>query len=138
MIADVQKAKYFTTAPGLADAMKKAGVTGKPTIMFADVIRDDTTTIPQQERVMVTCHVKDFDAWVKAYDAEGLSSRAGFGMVDRGMARNIDDPNTVSLLFAITDMAKAKARITSPELKKIMDDSGVDGPPTITWFKWQN
>jgi hypothetical protein len=44
----------------------------------------------------------------------------------------------VTILFAITDMAKAKARVASPELKKIMADAGLVGPPTLTWFKWVN
>jgi hypothetical protein len=135
---DIQKARDFGASPALKDAMKKAGVTGKPTVSYVDVIRDDTTSIPQSERLMVRHHVKDFDTWVKAYDAEGLPTRATYGLVDRGMTRDIDDPNTVTLLFAITDMEKAKARVASPELKKIMTDGGVDGKPEITYFKWLN
>jgi hypothetical protein len=96
---------------------------------------DDTTSIPQQERVMVTHHVKDFDAWKKAYDADS-SRRTGAGLIQRGMTRGIDDPNMVGLLFAVTDLAKAKAAMTSPDMKKVMEAAGVDGPPTITWFKW--
>ena len=85
---------------------------------------------------MVTHHVKDFASWLKAYDAEGPAARAANGMLDRALAQNADDPNTVTLLFAITDMAKVKAGIASPELKKVMTDAGADGPPTITFFKW--
>ena len=33
------------------------------------------------------------------------------------------------------DIAKAKARASSPELKKIMTDAGVDSPPTVRWYK---
>jgi hypothetical protein len=51
------------------------------------------------------------------------------------MARDFYDPNTVYLTFEVSDMAKAKARMASPELKKIMADAGVDSPPTIRWFK---
>ena len=135
---DITKAKAFASSAELKETMKKVGVTGAPTVLFADVLRDDTTTIPQHERIMVTHHVKDFDAWLKVYDAEGLAARAANGMVDRGLARGIDDPNTVSLLFAITDMAKLKAHLASPEMKKVMTDAGVDGPPQITFFKWLN
>lgn len=134
--ADIQKAKDFSVSPGLKQRMNEAGVNSVPVISFFDVLRDDTTTIPQQERMMVTHRVKDFDAWLKVYDAEGLASRAANGLVDRYLARGLDDPNTVTLLFAITDMEKAKARVASPELKKIMTDAGVDGPPQITYFKW--
>ena len=62
--------------------------------------------------------------------------RASYGIVERAMAGNINDPNTVTIVFAVTDMAKAKARVVSPGLKKIMTDFGVDGPPQISWFKW--
>jgi hypothetical protein len=55
--------------------------------------------------------------------------------VDRGLGRSIDDPNMVYIIFAITDMAKAKARVGSPELKKLMKDAGVDGPPQIVYYK---
>jgi hypothetical protein len=133
---DIQRAEEYATSPERKAAMKQAGVDGPSTVTYVDVLRDDTSTIPQQERVMVTHHVKDFDAWLKAYDNEGMQTRAANGMVDRFLARGIDDPNTVTLLFAITDMAKAKARIASEELKKIMTDAGVDSPPQISYFKW--
>ena len=136
MAADIQKAKDFAASPGLKDAMKKSGVTGKPTISYLDVQYDDTSHIAQSERLMVTHHVKDFDVWKKAFDTETDSARAANGIVIRALARGVDDPNTVTVLFAVTDMAKAKARVGSEDLKKIMTDAGVDGPPTITWFKW--
>ncbi|MFZ1677758.1 MAG: hypothetical protein WBP41_00285 [Saprospiraceae bacterium] len=135
-ISDIQKAKDFAASPGLKEAMVKAGVTGTPTIEYINVIRDDTTTIPQNDRVMVSHHVKDFDTWLKAFDGEGKATRAANGIVDRGMARGIDDPNMIYLLFAITDMAKADARMQSEDLKKIMTDAGVDGAPSFFKFTW--
>ncbi|MBK9981874.1 MAG: hypothetical protein IPP15_05530 [Saprospiraceae bacterium] len=135
-ISDVQKAKDFAASPSLKEAMMKAGITGPPTVEFMNVIRDDTTSIPQNDRVMVSHHVKDFDAWVKVYDAEGKATRAANGIVDRGMARGIDDPNMVYLLFAVTDMAKANARMQSEELKKVMTDAGVDSAPSFFKFTW--
>ena len=134
-MTDVQKAKDFAASPGLKDAMQKAGVVGPPTISYIDVVRTDTSMLPQQERVMVTHKVKDFDAWLKVFDAEGKATRASFGMVDRILGRSADDPNMVYLVFAITDMVKAKARSSSPELKKLMTDAGVEGPPTVVYFK---
>jgi hypothetical protein len=41
----------------------------------------------------------------------------------------------VYVLFVVTDVAKAKARVASPELKKLMTDAGVDEPATVTFFK---
>ena len=132
---DVQKAKEFVQLPSLKEAMQKGGVTGLPAISFITVIRDDNSAIEQKERLMISHHVKDFDAWVKVFDSEGKEARAANGLIDRGLARGVDDPNMVYVLFAVTDMAKAKARSNSPELKKLMTDAGVDGPPTINFYK---
>ena len=134
-IADAAKAKEFSTSPGLKEAMQKAGVSGPPKFSYIDVIRNDDSKIDQQERVTVAHHVKDFDAWLKVFDGEGKAARAGYGLVERGLGRGIDDPNMVYIVFAITDMAKAKARIGSPELKKLMKEAGVDGPPQIVYYK---
>lgn len=134
-MTDVQKAKDFAKMPGLKEAMMKAGVIGAPTFTYADVIRNDATPIAQKERVMVAHKVKDFDAWLKVYDAEGKATRAENGIMDRGMARGVDDANMVYLVFAITDMAKAKARMNSPEMKKVMTDAGVIGPPKVMFYR---
>lgn len=133
--SDVQKAKDFSMLPNLKDAMKKAGVTGKPEFSYYDVIRNDTTKIDQKDRLMVTHKVKDFDAWLKVYDAEGTAKRMEEGFIDRGLARSIDDPNIVAIVFAVTDMKKAKASITSDAKKKLMKDAGVVGAPEMVFYK---
>lgn len=137
-IADVAKAKEFAASPGLKDAMTKAGVTGKPTISFVDVVRHDDSKVDQKERVMITHKVKDYAAWLKAYDAEGKAKRAEYGLMDRSLGRGVDDSNMVHIVFVITDMAKAKARIASEDLKKLMTDAGVEGPPQLIFFKLDN
>ncbi len=134
-ISDVQKAKDFVASPTLKDAMQKSGVVGQPTIAYVDLIRTDTSIIPQLERVMISHKVKDFDAWLKAFDGEGTATRAANGLRDRVLGRGVDDPNMVYIVFAITDMAKAKARMNSPELKKLMTDAGVEGAPTVFMYK---
>jgi quinol monooxygenase YgiN len=137
-IDDVQKAKDLASSPELKDAMEKDGVTGSPSFTYVNVVRNDDSPIDQKQRVMVAHHVKDYGAWLKIFDGEGKSARAANGMVDRGISRGIDDPNMVYLVFAVTDMAKVKARIASPEMKKIMTDAGVDGPPTVMFYQWVN
>ena len=132
---DLQKAKDFSALPYLKEAMKKAGVIGKPEFSYHEVIRNDDTPIDQKDRVMVTHKVKDFDAWLKVYDAEGTAKRMEEGFIDRGLARGIDDPNMVTIVFAITDMKKAKESITSEAKKKLMMDAGVEGVPEIFYYK---
>jgi len=46
----------------------------------------------------------------------------------------VDDPNLVYVVFEVTDITKAKARLANPALKKIMVDAGVVGTPTITFY----
>ncbi|MBI2730237.1 MAG: hypothetical protein HYX40_05720 [Sphingobacteriales bacterium] len=133
-VDDVAKAKAFGSSADLKAAMEKSGVTGKPTMALTEVIRVDVSDIPYKERMMVAHHVKNFDAWLKVFDAEGKDKRASYGMIDRGLARGVDDPNMVYLVFAVSDMAKAKARGESPELKKLMEEAGVDGKPTMTMY----
>jgi hypothetical protein len=134
-INDLEKAKSFSTSPDLKTAMMKAGVIGKPGISFAEVIRSNDTTLATMDRLGVAHHVKNFDAWLKVFDAEGTATRASYGLVDLKLARSLVDSNMVYITFAITDMAKAKARGSSPELKKIMQDAGVDSPPTMRFYR---
>jgi len=132
-VSDVQKAKAFAADPRLKAVMDKGGVISKPDAAFFHVIRFNADS-KEKQWVVVTHKVKDFDAWVKVFDAEGAATRASNGMIDVVLARGIDDPSIVHLVFDIKDMAKAKARMNSPELKKIMMDAGVEGMPKIAFY----
>ncbi len=133
-IEDLDRAKEFIAMPELKTAMDSAGVTSAPEFAFMNVIRYDTTEATTKDRVMVSHKVNDFDAWFAAYSKEGRTARAGYGLVERGMARDMDDSNMIYIVFAVTDMDKAKARIASEELKTLMTEAGVEGPPTITFY----
>lgn len=133
-LEDLNRAKEFIAMPELKTAMDSAGVTSMPVFTFMNVIRHDSTDATTKDRVMVSHKVKDFDAWFAVYSKEGRTARAGYGIVERGMARDMDDPNMVYIVFAVTDMEKAKARIASDELKAVMTEAGVEGPPTITFY----
>jgi hypothetical protein len=132
---DLAKAKTFAALPGLKDAMMKAGVTSKPGFSYGEIIRGDDSPVESSDRLAVAHHVKDFNAWLKVFDAEGPATRAANGLIDRGLGRSLIDSNMVYITFAVSDMAKAKARLASPELKKIMTDAGVDSPPTARWYR---
>jgi hypothetical protein len=116
--------------------MKNAGVSKPPAYSYAEMVRYDDSPRKYPEGLLVSHHVKDYDAWLKLFErSEGKEIRAEHGLIDRGIARDFYDPNMIYVMFEISDMAKAKARMASPELKKIMADSGVDTPPTMRWFK---
>lgn len=134
-INDINKAKEFSGLPDLKVKMKKAGVKGPAMFSYYDVIRNDDAKINLRDRLMVVHRVKDFDAWLKVYDEEGMTKRMDEGLIDRGMARSIDDPNVVALVFAISDIKKAKASINSEEKKELMTKAGVEGKPDMMYYK---
>jgi len=131
MIEDVQKAKAFTTNPVLKDVMQKGGVTSAPSILFIKVIRMSETMKTPGDYAEVTLKIKDFDSWIKVFDGEGEAMRAKDGLQDGVLAQGIDDPQLVYLVFKITDLEKAKAAMTNPARKKLMQKSGVMGEPEI-------
>ncbi|MBK9737588.1 MAG: hypothetical protein IPO92_22570 [Saprospiraceae bacterium] len=133
-MVDVQKAKDFAANPALKTAMQKGGVTGAPVMLYVDVLRYEESPAEFKGRLRIGHKVKDFDTWLKAYDAEGKETRAANGLVDRAVSRNIDDPNMVYVTFAISDLAKAKARLADPSLKKLMTEAGVIGAPEISFY----
>jgi hypothetical protein len=132
-VADVAKAKAFSADPKLKEVMEKAGVVSKPAFDMFHVIRFNADS-KEKQWVIITHKVKDFDAWLKVYDGEGTAQRASEGMVDVVLARGIDDPNLVHIVFDITDLAKAKAAITSEAKKQLMTSAGVEGKPTIEFY----
>jgi hypothetical protein len=136
-ISDIQKAKAFAADPRLKEVMAKGGVISKPTVEFFHVIRFNPDSKEKQWAV-ITHKVKDFDTWVKVFDNEGTANRAGQGLIDVVLARGIDDPNIVQLIFDIKDMAKAKASLFSEEKKKLMVGAGVEGKPNIEFYTEPN
>jgi quinol monooxygenase YgiN len=134
LVSAVPKAKAFAAEPRLKDVMEKNGVVSKPDIGYYHVTRFNPDS-KEKQWVLITHKVKDYAAWLKVYDAEGPATRASHGMIDVVLSRAIDDSNTVQIIFDIKDMAKAKARISSPELKKLMTDAGVTGAPKIEFYQ---
>lgn len=132
-VSDIQKAKAFAADPRLKEVMAKGGVISKPTVEFFHIIRFNPDS-KEKQWVVVTHKVKDFDAWVKVFDNEGTANRASQGLIDVVLARGIDDPNIVQLVFDIKDMAKARASILSEEKKKLMMSAGVEGKPKIEFY----
>jgi hypothetical protein len=130
---DLDKAKEFSKA--LKEDMRDAGRTVAPRISYLNVLRDDSSFTEISERALVSYHVKDFDNWLKVYDEKGKSTREKHGLIDRGLARGVEDPNTVYVLFAISNLRKARARLSSSELRRILRNAGVEGGMTVSFYK---
>jgi hypothetical protein len=130
---DANKAKELTASQGMKDRMKEAGVTGTPTFNYVEVVMDDNSPIEQTNRLMMTHKVKDWDAWKKEFD-DHKQVRMDAGLIDRALAHDINDNHQVEIVFAVTDMAKAKAFLQSKDLKDKMEKAGVEGKPTSFFY----
>jgi hypothetical protein len=130
---DTAKAKQFAMSPGLMEAMKKAGVTGKPTISYNVSKFHDSTTDATTERAILTFKVKDYDAWKKVFDGD-QQDRTNAGMTTRAINVDVNDPNKVSLVMVITDMKKTADFMHTKELKHRMDSAGVVGAPDVFFY----
>ncbi len=130
---DANKAKELTGSQGMKDRMKEAGVTGTPSFSYLQVVMDDNSTIPQTNRLLMIEKVKDWDAWKKEFD-DHKQVRMDAGLIDRALAHDINDNHQVEIVFAVTDMAKAKAFLQSKDLKDKMEKAGVEGKPTSFFY----
>ena len=77
--------------------------------------------------LIIRVTVQDFGKWKLVYDAN-LLARQSAGLKELNLWRNADKSNEVVLLFAVSDIAKAKAYTLSPELKEKLKAGGVIGP----------
>ena len=131
---DVDKAKAMAGSQELKDKMKGGGVMGVPIIDYLDAVMNDTTAIQQTVRLMVTSKVKDWDVWKKSFDGH-KQSRMDAGLTDRVVGHTVGDTHNITLVFAVADVDKAKAFMNSKDLKDKMAEAGVEGPPTMFFYK---
>ena len=129
---DLEKARSFASSPELGTTMKKLGVTGPPAISYVDVQLNDTTA-NTATRLIMNHKVKDYDAFKKVFDSN-RQIRIDAGMIDRAVGYEFGDKNNVTMVFAITDPAKAKAFTSSEDLKNKMSEAGVIGTPTMHFY----
>lgn len=129
VIASVERAKAYVTAPEVKQGMQADGATSAPDIKFIRVLR--MTNHGKCDYAEVTVKVKDFDAWLKVFDAEGAAVRKKDGITDFVLGRGIDDPNLVYLVFKINSIAEVNAAMANPARQKLMQEGGVIGQPAI-------
>jgi hypothetical protein len=92
-----------------------------------------------QNMVIVTHKVKDYAKWLVGYEAHD-SVRLAYGVHNYVIGRGLQDSNMVLVALKIDDIAKAKAFVKDPGLKKAMQKGGVVGPPSISFVTetWQD
>ena len=98
-----------------------------------------TIVTTPENMVVVTHKVANYTKWLPAYDAHD-SARLANGVHSYVIGRGFLDSNMVMVVMKIDDTAKAKAMMKDPNLKKLMQKSGVIGEPMISTFAatWQD
>src|SRR5580692_2386815 len=80
--------------------------------------------------VTVVHECKDFTIWKTAYDADA-SKRNAAGLTEMHVLREHANPNLVAVMLGISDPARAKAFVSSPELASSMKAAGITGTPKV-------
>ena len=81
-------------------------------------------------RMFVRHEVTEYAAWRKGYDAFDAARRK-LGVSGQAVYQSVDNPNDVTVTHDFKTADKAKAFMTSAELKAAMEKAGVKGTPQI-------
>jgi quinol monooxygenase YgiN len=84
-------------------------------------------------QVLVHHQVADYRNWRSVFDA-ALDFRHEGGECSCRIFRKAGNPNDLTLLFEWEDIERAKRYMTSDDLRKKMQQSGVIGPPEIEYL----
>ena len=74
--------------------------------------------------VHVGFKVEDYERWKEGYDAS-IELRKAAGEVSFKVFRNVDDPNTVTVLSVQQSAEQVQAFLDSPDLKARMKEAGI-------------
>ena len=82
------------------------------------------------ENLTIHLKVKDYAAWRTAYDGHE-KGRISAGITNGRVFRNAQDQNDLVILQDVADVAKARAWLSSDDLKAEMQKNGVVGSPNV-------
>jgi hypothetical protein len=82
--------------------------------------------------VFLRIKVADFDKWKAVFDRT-QPRREAETAIGHSVHRDADDPNTVIVALRVRDLATVREFTQSDELRGIMQEAGVQGPPEF-WF----
>lgn len=84
--------------------------------------------------LIVRHRVANFEAWKTVFD--GMTEvRRSHGWLSAIVYRDAVDPNMVTIVNRVKDLAGAKRYGGSPELKAAMQKGGVQGPPDVQFVE---
>jgi quinol monooxygenase YgiN len=76
-------------------------------------------------------NLEDYGKWRAGFDANDAMRRAGGSTGVYQVYRDVDNPNSVSLILEWEDAKKAQAFLNDPALKQVMQAAGVIGAPVL-------
>ena len=82
--------------------------------------------------IFIRHEVADYATWKKAYDGFRATQKK-MGVVAQAVYQSVDNPNDVTVTHDFHTLEQAKAFAALPELKSVMEKSGVKGVPQI-WY----
>ena len=81
--------------------------------------------------LLVRHKVEDYSKWRAAFDEHDATRRANGAIGTPQVFRSGDDPWEVSILMEWDELEKARKFTQSDELREVMQQAGVTGPPDI-------
>jgi hypothetical protein len=84
--------------------------------------------------IVVKHRVADYDVWMKLFE-EHTSARKDASILGHHINRGADDPNMLYVYCPATNADAVKAFLDSGEIKEVMKNAGVEGPPEIKFMK---
>jgi len=127
---------FFLTSCGGGEEKKSSDTTTDTTNTTAtttEVTPVNTIITTPQNMVIVRHKVANFAKWIMSYD-EHDSMRLANGVHSYVISRGTDDSNMVFVATKLDDLAKGKAFVKDPSLKKAMQKGGVTGTPVISFY----
>jgi quinol monooxygenase YgiN len=84
--------------------------------------------------LLVRHRVANFEAWKQAFDSM-TGVRKEHGWLGHTVSRDANDPNMVTIVNRVKDLAGAKRYGGSDALRQAMQKAGVQGPPEIAFLE---
>ena len=74
--------------------------------------------------MMARVEVEDFDRWLTNHRSQS-GRRAGYGMTDGPVYRDVDDPNAAFVHLHVVDLVQARQWFLTEEFARATRDAGV-------------
>jgi uncharacterized protein (DUF1330 family) len=82
-------------------------------------------------KVIGAFRVTDYDQWYPVFKEQGVAVRRKHGATGHIVNRGIEDPNQVVVVVEFSSPEEARAFMTDPALREVMQKAGVEGAPTM-------